>query len=480
MRPASTGGLFLDPVPEPPGDPAELTRAAATYAAAHGELDRGHAMLGGVAGQTGPAGWAGAGAAAFSSATTDLAGAYSLTSAALARGAAALRGYAADLTTAKHLTTAANAAVTRVNATASALLDAQSAAQRAQASADGTASASATADAQAAASPHSPAAQAAASDARWANAQAQDAASTAWALVATLTAQHDAEYTRAATLCAQAETTAAQAAVRAAAGFEAATAALGGHSGHHSAQSVWSRVIHSIPVINDHAGWVLNAWGLFGAYVLGKAEFGFLRAESALSSANATEIGAWNAIIEGRAGFFSSGLYQAQGAYTLAAQQAQDATKGLQNAIRPAVDDSSLMGMLGKVGLGAGMASDVVTFAAPAKSFGPDHLLGGNTDRAMAAANFAASGLALGDSLGFGMAATAMAIPGVDVVVGGVLVGTALYSGGEFVYSHWGTIAHGLSDAGSWLGHGFSDAGSWLGHEANGFQQDLTSAFSWL
>ena len=109
------------------------------------------------------------------------------------------------------------------------------------------------------------------------------------------------------------------------------------------------------------------------------------------------------------------------------------------------------------------MASDVITFAAPTPSFGPGGILGGNTDRAMATANFAASGLALGSSLDIGLATTAMAIPGVDVVVGGVLIGTAAYFAGEFVYQHWGNITHAvdgaLNAAGSWAEHAGQQSG---------------------
>ena len=128
------------------------------------------------------------------------------------------------------------------------------------------------------------------------------------------------------------------------------------------------------------------------------------------------------------------------------------------------------MALLGKAGLGLGMASDVITFAAPSKSFGPDGLLGGNTDRAMAAANFAASGLALGGSMDVGLATAALAIPGVDVVVGGVLVGTAAYFAGEYVYQHWGTISHAVTSS-------IDSAGNWAGHELDNLGHALTHPF---
>ena len=49
----STGGLFLKPIPVPPGDPGALSKAAGTYTAAHGELERQQARLTGLAGQAG-------------------------------------------------------------------------------------------------------------------------------------------------------------------------------------------------------------------------------------------------------------------------------------------------------------------------------------------------------------------------------------------------------------------------------------------
>ena len=61
-----------------------------------------------------------------------------------------------------------------------------------------------------------------------------------------------------------------------------------------------------------------------------------------------------------------------------------------------------------------------------------------------------------------------MAIPAVDVVAG-VMIGTAAYFAGEFVYQHWGDITHGIETA-----------GSWLGHEASSLGSDIGKAFSWL
>jgi hypothetical protein len=40
------GGLYLATIPIPPGDPGELSAAAGTYTAAHGEIERNRAAAG--------------------------------------------------------------------------------------------------------------------------------------------------------------------------------------------------------------------------------------------------------------------------------------------------------------------------------------------------------------------------------------------------------------------------------------------------
>jgi hypothetical protein len=52
-----------------------------------------------------------------------------------------------------------------------------------------------------------------------------------------------------------------------------------------------------------------------------------------------------------------------------------------------------------------------------------------------------------------GPATAALAIPGVDVVAAGVLIGTTAYFAGEYVYQHWGDITHAVNDVGSWAGN---------------------------
>ncbi len=91
----------------------------------------------------------------------------------------------------------------------------------------------------------------------------------------------------------------------------------------------------------------------------------------------------------------------------------------------------------------------------------------------MAAANFAASGLALGGSLGVGLATTALAIPGVGVVAGGVLVGTAACFAGEYVYRHWGAIGHAVTGS-------IHAVGNLAGHELDNLGHAITYPFSWL
>lgn len=451
-------GLFLSPVPEPPGDPAALSRGAATYTAAHGELERNRATLTNAAGQAGGPAWSGAGAAGFVTAAEELAAAYALTSSALAQGASTLRAYASDLAAAKETARRANAAIAETNSLATALLNAESAAGNAQSAADGAAQAAVNAEAQAAAAPHSATARVAADSARSAANEAQSAAQDAWNRVNALSGQYDAARSHALSLAGQARAQASQAAAKASAGFEAATADLfgvkprparGGAHGVPGGGLTWPEVVSNLAKWNDTAGWALNSWGAFGAFVTGRKELGYLGASSTLRSAYAAEDEAfWK--FYGREGSYFDWAPKMR-AYNTAADGARDALKELRGSITP--EARSAMGVVGRIGLVAGIGSDVITEISPNKSFGPDGLLGGNTDRVMAGLNIGASGLALGDSFGIAAASTAMAIPGVDVVVGGVLVGTAVYAGGEFVYQHWHGIEHGISSAVSWVGH---------------------------
>lgn len=484
------GGMYLSPIPEPPGDPAALAAGAATYTAAHGELQRDHATLVSAASAVGGGQWTGAGAAGFASATSDLAAVYTLTATALAQGASTLKAYSAALATAKQTARQANAAVAVANAAADAMLRAQAAAEQAQAAASEADQTATTAQAHATANPHSPAAAAAADSARSAAHDAATAASGAWNKVTALTTAWEADRSRALALIAQAQAQASQAACAAAAGFTAAAGELqgkkpqpvnGGAAGV-SAGNAWQTVVDKLAMWNDRAGWALNAWGAFGAYVLTKAEVGYLEAAAGFGTASAGYDEAIAAVLARTGGFFGpDGFYAAQEAFNAALKTRASAAGDLAEAIAPKAGSWGVMDVLGRAGLGLGMASDLVTELAPTPSFGPGGVLGGNTDRVMAGLNFAASGLALGSSLGVDAAVGALAvIPGGQIVVGGVLIGTAAYFAGEFVYQHWSTIAGWGTDA--W--HGIESAGSWagreLGHLGSGIGSDIGKAFSWL
>lgn len=472
------GGFFLTPIPVPPGDPGALSSAAGKYTAAHGEIVRQQALLKGAAGQAAGAAWTGIGAANYVAATTDLVAVYGLTGTALAQGATALKKFSTDLSDAQKMAHQANTAVAMFNAAARAYLSAQAAAEQAQTEADDAATASTTATNTANAHPHSVSAHQAADSAKTTASDTQTSANTAASRASTLLSQYETDYSRAVTLCTQAQQKAHQAVTEAGTAFNSATTGLMGKPKPVTGGakpvpggSPWTTVLDALTVGNDRAGWVLNSWGAFGAVVLTKTGAQYLEAQADLGKAATTYDTAIDAVLADK-GFFTSGFYKAQDAFNAAQDGNAKALTELQDAIRPAVGDAGVMAVLGKAGLGLGMASDVITFAAPTPSFGPGGILGGNTDRGMAAANFAASGLALGSSLDIGLATTAMAIPGVDVVVGGVLIGTAAYFAGEFVYQHWGNITHAVDGA-------LNAAGSWAGHEVDKLASSLNPV-SWL
>lgn len=472
------GGFFLTPITVPPGDPGALSSAAGKYTAAHGEIVRQQALLKGAAGQAAGAAWTGAGAANYVAATTDLVAVFGLTATSLAQGATALKKFSADLSDAQRMAHQANTAVATSNAAARAYLSAQAAAQQAQTEADDAATASTTATNTANAHPHSVPAHQAADTAKTTASDKQTSATTAASRASTLLSQYETDYSRAVTLCTQAQQKAHEAVTTAGTAFNSATTGLMGKpkpvpggAKPVPGGSPWTTVLDALAVGNDRAGWVLNSWGAFGAVVMTKTGAQFLETQADLGKATTTYDTAIDAVLA-KKGFFTSGFDNAQDAFNAAQDGNREALTELQNAIRPAADDPGVMALIGKVGLGLGMASDVITFAAPTPSFGPGGVLGGNTDRAMATANFAASGLALGSSLDIGLATTAMAIPGVDVVVGGVLIGTAAYFAGEFVYQHWGNITHAVDGA-------LNAAGSWAGHEVDKLASTLNPV-SWL
>jgi hypothetical protein len=127
------------------------------------------------------------------------------------------------------------------------------------------------------------------------------------------------------------------------------------------------------------------------------------------------------------------------------------------------------------------MLGDVLTEWRPGPGFGPHGMFGGNASRVVAGVNFAASGIALGSSLGYAWAGAALAvIPGGQVVVAGVLIGTTLYFAGSFVYQHWNDVVNwgkdawqGVEDVKSWAENEVGKLGSGIGH-------DIGKALSWL
>ncbi len=221
-------GMFLSPVPEPPGDPAALADAAARYTAAQGELDRNRANVAGIKAEAIQVQWAGVGAYSFGDVTAELTAAYTRTAAAYAQAAVALRSYATGLATAQQTARHANAAIAESNSLATALLNAQATATQNQATAEAAAQSAATAEAQAAANPHLPPARLAADTARTTANDAQITASNAWIKVTNLTGEYDTVHGRATILAAEAHTQATTATAKAAAAFDAVTGQTAG------------------------------------------------------------------------------------------------------------------------------------------------------------------------------------------------------------------------------------------------------------
>jgi hypothetical protein len=258
-------GLFLSPVLVPPGDPDALSRAAATYTAAHGEIERNRGALANTAGEATGLTWTGRGEVGFLTVAGELMTAYGLTAGALANGATALRTYSTALAAAQRTALQANGAVAEANASARQLLLAEDGAQQSQSQADDADQAATNAEASAAASPHSPTAAAAASDARSAANEALAAANAAAARLSVAIANYDADRSRALALSAQAVAEARQAADRAAAEFEAATIGLRRTIAKPAARPRPSDshggVLSDIGSFFGHAGHDLENWG---------------------------------------------------------------------------------------------------------------------------------------------------------------------------------------------------------------------------
>jgi hypothetical protein len=479
------GGLYLSAVPVPTGDPAALSHAAATYTAAQGEISRNHATLTSAASQATGTAWQGTGAASYLTAVHDLTAMYAQTSSALASGATALRTYAADLTTARDTARRANAAVATANAAATAMLAAQTTAEQSRAAAQDAADACAAADAHATAAPHSAPAHLAAANARSAAADARATATSDASRLSSLSAACQADRSNALRLCSLAQQQASHAATKAGAAFDAATTGLvgksvtparGGATGVTGGKSGWQKLSDDLDTVNGDAGWGLNTLNAYGVVMMSKAEAVLLEAEVGLVKAK----GAYNTAIKEAVagdGFFMSKAVPPAAKGVIAASKEQDkAVTDLRDEVRPKAGETGWLDVGTRGLLAVGMLSDAWTIKDPSPSFGPDHLVGGWTDRGMAAANFAASGVALGASMDVGLATAALALPLATPIVGVVLVGTAVYFGGEFVYQHWGGITHAASDVTHAVGTGLSDAS----HAIDSAEQTLMNPLSWM
>jgi uncharacterized protein YukE len=469
-------GLYLSPIPEPPGDPAALAAAARTYTAGQGEIDRNRAALTAAAGQVGPA-WQGVGATGYQSVSTDLAATYALTSRGLAQGANALRSFSADLAAAKETTKQANAAVSQSNANATAMLDAQTTALQAQAAADNAAQSASDAESLAAATPHSASARVAAVSARSAADDAQSTASSAANRLSLLSGQFDADHARAVSLIAEAQAQAHRASTTAAAGFDAATAACMGdrpHAPRGGATGVlgspgWLKLTDNI---NTWATAVGAGWTGFSGFKFMQAARTYFTSVDELEEASTAAKTAYD-------GFYGVSITQRTQGYfdMMAKQRAMEGAQAEQVSAQGELEDSlagteDLVGKLGVGMYGVAIVSDIYTEFRPSDAFGST---GEILDRVSSGLNLAASGLALGDAAEIGIASTLMAVPGVDVVVGAVLVGTALYATGEIVWQHYGHaithfVSHATHDVEHFVSHTAHDAehladdvGSFLG-----------------
>jgi hypothetical protein len=235
--------------------------------------------------------------------------------------------------------------------------------------------------------------------------------------------------------------------------------------------SDWPKIEASLGALNDRAGWVLNAWGVYGGVVTSDKLFDLLTAQRVFQAAKRAESAAFQAWNKQDGGPLAWDA--ARKSENTAWKRVQDAKSEVEDEIAPAATDGEATKLIGRAGLVLAMASDVVTLVDPSPSFGSGHVLGGWRDRGMAFANFAASGIALGDSFGLVAADAAISlIPG-GVVVASVLVGTAAYFASEFVYQHWGDITGAVSTATHWAGQEASEVGGDIGH-------DVSDAFGWL
>lgn len=476
MLPDGQGELFLATIAIPPGDPAALAAGARTFAAAHGEIERNRAALAAATEQVGGPAWQGMGASSYITFTGDLAATYGVTASGLAQSATTLRTYSAALATAQETARQANAAVGVSNATATSFLDAQAAAQQAQADADNAAQTANTAEDQATANPHSPSAKLAADNARSAANDAQSAADSAANQVSVLSGAYDADRGRAMSLISEAQSQASQAASAASAGFDAATAQVAGakpHDPHGGAKGVLGGA-KWLKLSDDVNEWITGGEGMWAvpAGVMFMRAAGKYFGEAAELETSAGELEEATSVYkEAYEAFYGVPITQrTQGWFDLMAKQrAMNAAQADNVSASKAAEDAEeeledslagTKGFVGKFGMGMyglAIASDIYTEFRPSNAFGST---GEVLDRVNAGLNMAASGLALTDAAGWAVAGSLMAIPGVDVAVGAVLIGTAVYSTAELVWEHeGGAIKRDLHDVGHWA----SDVGHFLG-----------------
>lgn len=460
------GGLFLAPIPVPPGDPAALAAAAGTYTAAHGAIQRNQAALARVAGNAGEASWIGVGALSFSTVASDLAAAYTLTAGALATGATALRAYSAALVTAKETASQANAEVARTNATAAALLSAEATARTsaeaaAQAGQDAT-----TATAHATANPHSPAAATAADSARSTAADTQYTATGDANRVSALSSQYDAERAQALRLIAFAKQQATTAANQAAAAFDNATLGLldnkpaparGGAEGVEG--SPWEGLTEVVEKAHTSLGFVV-ADGIL--WEMGK---GAEKAAEFMKDLPKVEQEWLHELLPWGKGAPQDEWDAAVTRWWAKSDAAEAFGQGF-------VNDTSLLGRLSVAGrIGGGpiaLFGDGLTIADP-----PQTGVMGGVDRTVAGVNAAVVGADTVGAIGTlaGIDAISFSVPPVGVAVA---VGTGLYLSGAYAYKHWAWFRDDLANP---VGHAFADAGKEAAHGVSSLGHDIASLF---
>jgi hypothetical protein len=457
------GGLYLPAIEVPPGDPGALSAAAGTYTAAHGEIERNRAALAREASGAGDAQWIGVGAQTFGTVTTELAAAFSLTSAALANGATALRAYSTALATAKETARKANAEVQLTNQTATALLAAEATAQASQQAAEQASQDASTAHAHATANPHSPSAASAAQTAQQSATDAQNAANDDAATVTALTARYDTERAQALKLCALAKQQATTAARDASAAFDNATLGLldnkpkparGG--AHGDKGSPWEGLSEIIEKTHTGLGFVA-ADGILWA--LGK---GAEQAEKFMDDLPKTEL-EWlhEALPWGQEAPDDQWAAALHGWFTKS-----DAAEAFGEQF---VNDTKFLGMVSRIGRVAGgpiaITGDIITMINP-----PQAGTMGNVDRVVAGTNAVLVGADTVGAIGAlaSIDAISFSLPPVGVAVA---VGTGLYLAGAYAYKHWAwfrddlanPVGHAAVNLVKGVGHGLADLGHDLG-----------------